>query len=176
MAGTRANTAVDDPTTLQTQLIVNGIQTEPFSFDKVEIYPTYEDAQAETNIIETIPAIDITTDGNGRSTVLAGDPAGFPLPKTYFDKTFFTLINGGSQQSQILNFIVHIASSGSVPPGPKETALITLNLCHITALPMKNEKVEISMCSSRYAKYGNNLVGREPERFMADENGIVTFI
>ena len=101
--GTRSNAVVDEPTTLQFQFLKDGLNFEPFSIKRIEIYPTYADAVASTNIIEIITSIN--TNGDGLLTYVA---AAIDINGTYFDKPIIEPTNGAQDWSNIKSFIVKL--------------------------------------------------------------------
>ena len=64
--GTRYTASISDTAIdLIFQVIIGGIAKDPFSWNKVEIYPSYQDAIDDTNLVETIPGGSMVDTGDG---------------------------------------------------------------------------------------------------------------
>lgn len=124
--GTRFNAVEDIPTDLQFQFLRNGAPHEPFSWDKVEIYPTHDDAVAKTNIIETILSANISSNGGGLGSYTA---AAIATAGVYFDRVYVVPIDGYAQWSDpaeaINAFYVRPEDFGGVPSGIPSVCLVS---------------------------------------------------
>lgn len=177
MNGTRNNAIVGTPIDLQFQFLLNDEAFSAYQVLRVEIYPTYDDAKDETNIIETIDGTgDIVESDEGLYdyTVVA-----LSSPTTYYDKIFIipvendpiwdddTLVSG-----RIKQFYVRQEQYGGSAPGSKERVRVRLNIFDIIDTAQKGDTVKVKM-NVRSAWYGNDIIKQETKIFKADTDGVV---
>lgn len=148
MAGTRADGIIDQPTLLQFWFYKNGVLYDVDDFQKVEIYPTLADAQAGTNIIETIDAVDINHIDTGKYSYTA---ASIGTSGTYYDRVYIIPESGGSlwtpsELSKDINpFYLRKESYGSGTPGTVETCRVTLNIFDYVANVTQHTKMYLDI-------------------------------
>ena len=109
--GTRNHTNTSESTTLDFQLLKNGIAQDAYSVTNVVIYPTNADAVANTNAIQTIAAGSISHTGTGLYEYIAAIIA---TAGTYYDKITLVPDSGGLSFSFINSFTVAAYSSGDI--------------------------------------------------------------
>jgi len=170
--GTRNAGIVNTPTDLTFQhmkLNDSGvfINYSANSVSKVEIYPTEADADAGTNIIETITSGNITEISTGlySYTIAALSSTG-----KYFDKIYLIPDAGVSEKTFTNPFHIVINKYNGYAPGIKEKCRVYLNLSDIIDNPLEGDKVSVSM-NVKEAWYGNEFVKGEEETFRADSEG-----
>jgi hypothetical protein len=177
--GNGRNTAeINVATTLQFQFLLNSDEYSAYQVLRVEIYPTYEDAIAETNIIETI---DGTGDIDEVSTGLYSYTASaLSSPATYYDKIFLIPTDGDGiwdtddslVSGRIKQFYVRQDQPGGSPPSDKDRVRVFLNIFDIVNTAQKGDTVKVKM-NVRHAWYGQDIIKQEVLTFKADAEGIV---
>jgi hypothetical protein len=111
--GSRYNaTTGDTDIKLLFQFTLNGVATDPYSWDRVEIYDNYDDALSNTNPMETIETANITDIGDGLVEYVITTPVD---EGTYFDKVYLTPKDGASQIYFIASFYVREEDYGGGP-------------------------------------------------------------
>lgn len=120
--GTRYTANTLEPTLLSFQFIVNGVATDAYSVDKVTIHATRDDADADTGIIQTIVAGEITRTSTGTYTYTCNQ---LTTAKDYYDKVFITPNEGEEQITFVNTFIVSAPSYDIDLPGEPGTCKIT---------------------------------------------------
>jgi hypothetical protein len=163
--GSRDGITIPDTVSLTFQTVKNGTNTEPYSFDKIEIYNTHADAVAETNIVETITSF--SSNGSG---LLSYTTSTISSSGTKFDKVFFTDVDGGDQYSFISPFYMITASV--TMPSSHETVRIYANLYDILDNVIADQKVRVKL-NTYYARYGTEIIKQETETYTSDSNGQV---
>ena len=116
--GTRNNATEKIPINLYYQFTKGGAVFSIYNFQKVEIYETYADAVAGTNIVQTIDATgDISETTTGKYMYTAGgDETGDWLTYgTYYDKVFIIPELGGIQYTDIGQFCMRAESDETIP-------------------------------------------------------------
>lgn len=172
MAGTRNNAKINEDIFLQGQFTRNGVNFEPLSFDKVEIYDDLVKAQGGLpgDIIETILAGAISSNGTGLASY-TGSGSSFPLAQAYFDKVFLVPVSDFAQLSFIQTIQVHKDSFGMVSPGGVEKVNIIFSILDEGVTLKPGTKVNVTL-GPEYAKYGDFLIERKNLEFCIDESGI----
>ena len=168
MAGTRSNGIENEPTVLQAEFRHNGALYDPYSIDKVEIYPSAEDAENNTNMIEEIESGDITKVSLGLWEYTASEIINLG---TYFDKVYYVPLEGYSQLYEILPFYIRKESFGVVGPGDIELCKVVFHLRDIFANASEEDELVIKM-NREWAWYGKQQIRRiEHDDLEQDDDG-----
>ena len=170
--GTRDDSITTQNIDLYYNFTKNGALFNASDFQKVEIYDTLADAQAGTNIIETITDITNPSTGHYLYTATATGSAG-----TFFDRVYIIPQAGEAVwdptgEEHISPFYVREETFGGAAPGSNEKIRIYLNIFDSISVAQKGDKVKVKM-NVKHAWYGNNLIKQEIEQFIADVNGQV---
>ena len=166
--GTRNDSIQNQDIDLYYNFLQNGALFDAYSFDKVEIYPTYADAQAETNIIETIQGTgNITNISTGRYSYTA---SGIATIGTYYDKVYITPTATANQFTDINPFYVRQEVYGGATPGTHEKVRIYINVFDILDNAEEDVKAVVRM-NVPFAYYGTDIIKQSLERYESDSTG-----
>ena len=152
--GTRYTANTEEPTTLRFQFVKNGVPTDPYLMEKITIHASRADADADTNILQTILTVDITALSNSTFSYIVDL---LTTAATYYDKAFVVPIEDADTLSFVdsFNVIGPIYTSG-VTGGPG-TCIITGLLVDHNAEPIISGRVYAMPISStvidRYGIY-----------------------
>lgn len=175
--GTRYNGNTIDPTDLTFNFLLNGKDYAPYSADKVEIYGSYDDAENNNNILETIPTGDIVIDDSNSipsvNSTCKYTADVLPVSATYFDKIYITPRDGMTPISFINSFFIQEYNWGGSTPSDHQRIRVYLNIFDIMDNPQKNAEV-VWRLNVKDAWYGKDFIKQEKEIFKADDNGLVT--
>ncbi len=110
--GTRNHSTTQETTILEFQFFKNGSAFDAFAVSQVTIYGSYEDAQNNVNILQTITSITRLSTGRYQYTA-----AILPTAGTYYDRVWLTPEVGVAQESFISAFIIsQYVGSGTADP------------------------------------------------------------
>lgn len=164
---TRFNAIINQPTTLQFQLLKNGVPFSAYSVSKVEIYDNITDATNSTNAIEVIPSGSITESTSGLYTYTA---AAISTVGTYFDKIFLVPENGLPEETFVNNFYVQEFGSGT-PPIIVDKVLITGTIMHPDCTPDTRACVIVEPERVSELNSANTVVTVKPVKARTNELG-----
>lgn len=170
--GSRNDGYTDTPTDLYFNFYLNGSLYDPYDFNQVKIYNTKEDAQNDTNAIETITSANITKISTGRYYYVASALASIG---TYFDRVFiYPTVSYGlwTNDNAITPFYIREEIYGGAAPSSHERVRVYLNLFDIIDNPQEGDCVKIKM-NKTSALYGNDFIEQEIETFKANSDGQV---
>jgi hypothetical protein len=122
MSGTRDNAITGENILLTIQYQLNGENFDPYSIQKVEIYPSRYDAENNTNIIQTINSGSITHVQSGGVNVVGKfqyTVNAINVSQYYYDKIYVVPKNGYAVKEYILEFFVrnedYVLNPGDIP-------------------------------------------------------------
>lgn len=168
-AGDRQGVRINNPINLQFNLLRNGRFYNAYSIKRVEIYSSYTDAQASTNIVETISSSSISHPSLGLYTYQA---TYFSAIGTKFDKVIFELEQGQPEYGFINPFYIREASYTPPGTGELQTVRVYLNVFDIIAGSQRYDKVEVIM-NAPYAWYDKTLIKKVKKSFSVALDGSV---
>ena len=145
---------------------------QPFSaheFLRVEIYPTYDDALAGTNIIETIT--DITETDTGVYRYIAS-----PIENdgTYHDKVYLIPEDGYDTYEQINTFYIKNEDFGGTTPDDIQVVQINIDANTINAMGFLGLPIEVRM-NLNSAKYGKIQIINRNFKYKIGDDGSISF-
>jgi len=172
--GTRSNSSLGQDIQLEFHFTEFGILINVDDFQKVEIYSSESDAEAGTNILETIEgtgAIDNFIIGKFK---YIASKSFISSPGTFFDKVFIIPKPGESVFTQINKFFVRKSQFGGIAPGDHETVNVNINLFDFVDNPRESCTICIRL-NVPFAKYGEDIITEESlADFIFDGKGKIT--
>lgn len=144
MNGTRNDAVVNQDIDLYFQFTFNYRPFDAFLISRVVIYPTMDDAIANTNPIETITTENITRVDIGLYKYVTKES----IPEAYFDKIYIIPKDGMSEVSFINTFYVRpeVIGGGS---GDQPKSVLVYGFADFNTTPANKYQVRVKLDKSR---------------------------